>query len=42
MAIDEQDPWADGLDDIHDIDKALPGMSTAIREWFRNYKVCSL
>jgi hypothetical protein len=34
-----QDPWAQHLHDINDVQQKLPGTLESIREWFRTYKV---
>jgi hypothetical protein len=34
-----QDPWAEHLHDISDVQQKLPGTLESIREWFRTYKV---
>ena len=39
VCIDADDPWADSVNDIDDIDKIFPGLLFTVREWFRNYKV---
>ena len=39
VAIDREDPWAEKLHDIDDVEKMVPGCLDAIREWFRTYKV---
>lgn len=39
VAIDREDPWADKLHDIEDVQQMVPGMLDAIREWFRTYKI---
>lgn len=39
IAIDKEDPWADKLNDISDVEKLLPGTLDVVREWFRTYKV---
>ena len=39
MCIDAEDPWADEVNDIDDVDRVFPGMLYTIREWFRLYKV---
>ena len=39
VAIDREDPWAERLHDIDDVEKMLPGILDAIREWFRTYKI---
>lgn len=39
VVIDAKDKWAPFLNDIDDVDKHLPGQLSAIREWFRTYKI---
>ena len=39
VAIDCDDPWAEKLKDIEDVDRLLPGLLDSIREWFRTYKI---
>jgi len=39
VAIDAEDKWAPFLNDIDDVETHLPGTLTAIREWFRTYKI---
>ena len=39
VVIDADDMWAPVLNDIADVDKNLPGMLGAIREWYRTYKI---
>lgn len=39
IAIDAADKWAPYLNDIHDVEEQLPGMTGAIREWYRTYKI---
>jgi len=39
VAIDREDPWADKLKDIDDVQRLIPGLLDAIREWFRTYKI---
>jgi inorganic pyrophosphatase len=39
IAISLADPWAPLLNDVSDVEDKLPGTITAIREWFRTYKV---
>ncbi|VDD79099.1 unnamed protein product [Mesocestoides corti] len=39
IAINIQDPLAEKLNDIGDVEKLMPGFLDATREWFRNYKV---
>ena len=39
VCIDANDPWADSVDDIEDVDRVFPGLLYTVREWFRNYKV---
>jgi len=38
ISIAENNPLADLLHDITDVEKHLPGVISAIREWFRSYK----
>jgi len=38
IVIDVKDPLADQLNDIADVEKHLPGLIDATREWFRDYK----
>jgi inorganic pyrophosphatase len=37
--LESQDPWAEKLHDIEDVEKLLPGTLDVVREWFRTYKV---
>jgi len=39
IAIAVDDPLADKLNDIGDVDKHMPGFLAATREWFRIYKI---
>jgi len=39
VAIDREDPWAQRLHDIEDVEREVPGILGAMREWFRTYKV---
>lgn len=39
VVIDADDKWAPFINDIHDVEQQLPGMLTAIREWYRTYKI---
>ncbi|KAJ8660405.1 hypothetical protein O0I10_003863 [Lichtheimia ornata] len=39
LAIDVKDPMADKLNDIHDVEKYLPGLIGATRHWFKVYKM---
>lgn len=39
VVIDREDPWADKLKDIDDVQRQIPGLLDAIREWFRTYKI---
>jgi inorganic pyrophosphatase len=39
VAIDREDPWAEKLKDIDDVQRHIPGLLDAIREWFRTYKI---
>jgi len=39
LAIDVTDPLAENLNDIHDIEKLMPGFLTATNEWFKIYKM---
>lgn len=39
VAIDAEDKWAPFLNDIEDVDRELPGLLDAIREWYRTYKI---
>lgn len=35
IVIDKEDRWAPELNDVEDVERLLPGMVPAIREWFR-------
>jgi len=39
MAIDVNDPLAENMNDIHDVDKIMPGFLKATVEWFKIYKM---
>jgi inorganic pyrophosphatase len=39
IVIDADDKWAPFLNDIDDVEKEMPGMLSAIREWYRTYKI---
>ena len=39
VTIDAEDKWAPFLNDVDDVEKLLPGTLSAIREWFRTYKI---
>merc|ERR1711879_436037 len=39
ICIDVEDPDADKLNDISDVEKVKPGFLDATREWFKIYKV---
>ncbi|CAN0161443.1 unnamed protein product, partial [Hapterophycus canaliculatus] len=39
IVIDKEDRWAPELNDVDDVERLLPGVVSAIREWFRTYKV---
>lgn len=39
IVIDKEDRWAPELNDVEDVERLLPGVVSAIREWFRTYKV---
>ncbi|ODN00774.1 Inorganic pyrophosphatase [Orchesella cincta] len=39
LAVDVNDPMADKLNDINDIEKLMPGYLRATVEWFRIYKI---
>ncbi|ETO13123.1 acidocalcisomal pyrophosphatase, partial [Reticulomyxa filosa] len=41
LAINIKDPLANIMQDVHDIDKHMPGCIDAIRDWLRIYKVCT-
>jgi len=41
VCININDPLARELNDVHDIEKKLPGALEAIRTYFRTYKVCT-
>ncbi|KAG0366043.1 Inorganic pyrophosphatase [Gamsiella multidivaricata] len=38
LVIDVKDPLADQLNDIADVERLLPGLIDATRDWFRIYK----
>jgi inorganic pyrophosphatase len=38
IAINIEDPIAEKLNDIHDVEELMPGKVSEIREWFRMYK----
>merc|ERR550514_2011413 len=38
LAINKNDPMADKLNDVDDLEKHMPGVISGIREWFRWYK----
>ena len=38
IAINSEDPMADKLHDINDVNTHMPGVVSGIREWFRWYK----
>jgi len=38
LAIDSEDPMAAQMNDIHDLEKMMPGKVSEVREWFRSYK----
>ena len=38
IAIDARDPVANELDDIHDVEKAMPGLLEATIHWYKIYK----
>lgn len=39
VAISLDDPRASLVNDVHDVEKHFPGTLTAIRDWFRDYKI---
>jgi len=39
ITIDAADKWAPFLNDIDDVKEQMPGMLSAIREWYRTYKI---
>ena len=39
VVIDAEDKWAPFLNDIDDVEREMPGMLSAIREWYRTYKI---
>ena len=39
VVIDAEDKWAPFLNDIDDVERELPGVLSAIREWYRTYKI---
>lgn len=39
VAIDTQDPLANTLNDINDVNEHLPGLLESTRQWFRLYKI---
>lgn len=39
IVIDVNDPLADKLNDIEDVERLMPGLLRATNEWFRIYKV---
>jgi len=39
IVIDAEDKWAPFLNDIGDVSEQLPGLLSAIREWYRTYKI---
>ena len=39
VVIDAEDKWAPVLNDIEDVEEHMPGMLSAIREWYRTYKI---
>jgi len=39
IAIDVNDPLAENLNDIHDVDRLMPGFLKATVEWFKIYKM---
>ena len=39
VTIDAADKWAPFLNDIDDVEREMPGMLDAIREWYRTYKI---
>jgi len=39
VVIDAEDKWAPFLNDVQDVELQMPGMLSAIREWYRTYKI---
>jgi inorganic pyrophosphatase len=39
VVIDAEDKWAPFINDINDVEEQLPGLLSAIREWYRTYKI---
>jgi inorganic pyrophosphatase len=39
VVIDAEDKWAPFINNISDVEEQLPGMLSAIREWYRTYKI---
>eukprot|EP00733_Pompholyxophrys_punicea_P000863 Pompholyxophrys_punicea_v1_NODE_334_length_2224_cov_2.285846.p1 type:complete len:284 gc:universal NODE_334_length_2224_cov_2.285846:1614-763(-) len=39
VVIDAEDKWAPYMNDVDDVERELPGMLDAIREWYRTYKI---
>jgi len=39
IVIDVTDRWAQELNDVADVERLLPGTVSAVREWFRTYKI---
>lgn len=39
VTIDADDKWAPFVDDVEDVEREMPGMLDAIREWYRTYKI---
>lgn len=39
IVIDAEDKWAPFINDVDDVEKEMPGMLSAIREWYRTYKI---
>ena len=39
ITIDADDKWAPFVNDIDDVEREMPGMLSAIREWYRTYKI---
>lgn len=39
VVIDKDDKWAPFVNDIDDVEREMPGMLDAIREWYRTYKI---
>mmetsp|Transcript_26506 Transcript_26506/g.82818 ORF Transcript_26506/g.82818 Transcript_26506/m.82818 type:complete len:208 (+) Transcript_26506:799-1422(+) len=39
IVIDVNDRWAPDLNDVEDVERLLPGTVSAVREWFRTYKI---